>query len=141
MFKKLSLLIIISLLLGSNIYLYTKTEKLDYDILVGTPVKGEDESIGSNFLNSKPISNKDDFNTLIFYLMDATSIDKPKICENLPDSIITFNDWENGIQYYEINIWINKNSLIIGTIGEESSYKIIENNRAEEILNIIEKYK
>ena len=139
MYKKLSLLLIISLLIG-NIYLYTKIQKLDYDIVIGVPVVGENGDIANNFLNSKPISNKDDFNSLIFSLIDATSINKPIICENLPNSIITINDRENAIQYYDAYVWIDGTSLIIGTIEENPIYKIIDTNNSQKILKIIEKY-
>lgn len=119
--------------------MYTKTEKLDYDIIVGIPVRGEDGSGARNFLNAKPVSDKSEFNSLIFSFMDATSIDKPKVCESLPNSIIAFKDRKYGIQYY--NIWIDGKSLIIGTTGEQPKYKMIEDARAQEILKIIEKYR
>lgn len=141
MYKKVLLTIAIVLLVFGNIYLSTKTEKLDYDITVGIPVRGEDGSVASNFLNAKPVLDKSESNSLIFYFMDATSIDKPEICENLPNLVIKFNDSKDGIQYYKVNVWIDGNSLIIGTTGEQPKYKIIDNGREEEILKIIEKYR
>ena len=69
--------------------------------------------------------------------MDSVSIDKPKVCENPPDWVMSFNDRKDGIQYYTANFWINNNSLIIKSNGDESNYKIIESDRAQEILKIL----
>ncbi|SCK03386.1 Uncharacterised protein [uncultured Clostridium sp.] len=140
MYKKIGIIVLILVLALGNVYFYTKIDKLDYDIIIGTTVIGENSDIAINFSKSKPISNKDDFNSIVFSLMDSVSIDKPKICENPPDSVITFNDRKDGIQYYTANIWINNNSLIIKSNGNESTYKIIEADRAQEIIKIIKKY-
>lgn len=140
MYKKIGIIILIIFLALGNVYFYTKTDKLDYDIIIGNTVIGENSDVAINFSKSKPISNKDDFNSIVFSLMDSVSIDKPKICENPPDSVITFNDRKNGIQYYTANFWINNNILIVQSNGNESNYKIIEADRAQEIIKIIKKY-
>jgi len=136
------LIILIITLILNTIYLYTKFNKSNYDINIATPVVSENGNTGINYLNFKPISNEDDFNLITFYIMDADFISKPKICENIPNLIITFYNKQSKIEYYKVNIWINGDSLIIkGDNERENNYKLIESNRSKDIIKIIEKYK
>ena len=122
-------IIIIILLIISfvgNFILYNKSKKLDYDILIGIPVMGRGEytTIGTNFTKSKPLSDKSEASNLIFSLMKATNIKKPEICNELPNASIQFYDCENNISYYDINIWITEDYIII---ENENKYKKIDN--------------
>lgn len=140
--KKSIMIILIITLILNTVYLYTKINKSNYDINIATPVVSENGNTGINYLNFKPISNEDDFNLITFYIMDADFISKPKICENIPNSIITFYNKQSKIEYYKVNIWINGDSLIIkGDNERENNYKLIESNRSKDIIKIIEKYK
>lgn len=143
MHKKIGIIILIVLLILSNIFLYSKVNKSDYDIKIGVPtISKNDNNLAINFSNFKPISNKDEFNLITFYLIDANLIDKPKICENIPNWVITLNNKKDKIQYYTAYIWIDKNSLIIKSNNEqENDYKVIKDYKAKDIIKIIEKYK
>ena len=143
MFKKIATIILVIFLTLSNIFLYSKVNKSDYDIKIGTPTVSEnDNNLAINFSNFKPISNKDEFNLITFYLIDAISIDKPQICDNIPNWVITFNNKKDKIQYYTAYIWIDGNSLIIKSNNEEENdYKIIKDINAETVIKIIEKYR
>lgn len=143
MYKKIGTLIIVVLLILSNIFLYSKVNKSDYDIKIGIPTVSEnDNSLAIDFSNFKPISNKDEFNLITFYLIDANSIDKPKVCENTPNWVITLNNQKNKIQYYTAYIWLDGNSLIIKPNNQQKNdYKVIEDFKAKDIIEIIEKYK
>lgn len=138
--KTILIPLFIILLVFGNIYFYSNSQKLAYNIVIGTPVKGESGDIGNNFSDSSPISDKDEFNTLIFSIMDATSVNRPTICETLPNATIMFNDYKYGIQYYSINVWVRNNSVFIETTGDKSTYKIINSSRCQDFLNIIQKY-
>ena len=90
--------------------------------------KGEYPTIGVNFTKSKPLSDKNEANNLIFSLMEATTIKKPEICDELPNASIQFYDWKNNISYYNINIWIDKDCIIIEDENKgETKYKKIDN--------------
>ncbi|MFQ8921906.1 MAG: hypothetical protein ACLR60_08435 [Clostridium paraputrificum] len=138
MYKKAGAIILIAILISSNMYLYNKIKKADYDITIGIPVISENNDTAINFSDFNFISNKDEFNMITFYLMDAQIIDKPKVCDNTPNLVLTFNNNKDKIQYYKINIWINENSLIV---KGNNDYKLIESNRSKDIIEIIKKYK
>lgn len=124
-----------------NVYFYSKTEKLDYSILIGTPSGNGNTVERTDF--SKPLSDKDEASEIIFTLMNCDSIDKPKICERLPDSTIWFNSWDVGITYFVVNLWVDGNDIIVESNVNSSTpwYRKITGDRAIGMKNIIEKYK
>lgn len=141
MHKKIFFIILTALLVLSSVYFYKKTEKLDYAIRIGTPV-GSGSSIDRTDF-AKPLSDKGEANILIFSLMDSISIDKPKICEKLPDSTIWFDDWNVGATYFIVNLWVDDNAIIVETDvhSPEPTFKEIVGDRATELKKIIDKYK
>lgn len=140
MYKKVLFIIFIALLLG-NIYFYNKTEKLDYAITIGKPVGKYSATTGVDGVDFyEPVTDREEANLLIFSFMKGVSIDKPKICENLPDLTIVFNDWEKNIAYYQVNLWVDGDSVVITNDGYEPEYKIINDGGAVEIKKIIEMY-
>lgn len=73
--------------------------------------------------------------------MDAVSIDKPKVCEKIPDLAIWFSDRKEGITYYIVNLWVDENALVIETDGEQPKYKLIDGSKALELKKILKRYK
>lgn len=138
MYKKILIVISIALLLG-NIYFYNKTENLDYAITIGVPTGSDYSSMGIDYY--EPLTDKDEANLLIFSLMDGVSIDKPKVCKELPNLAIMFSDWKKNISYYKVYLWINGNDVVIASDESQPKYKIIDDSRAIEVKKIIEKYK
>lgn len=141
MYKKVLIGIVIVLLVCGNIYFYNQSQKLDYRIMMGVPVTGQGDypSTGINFYD-EPLSDRDDANLLILSFMDGVSVDKPKVCEKLPNLTVVFNDWKKNISYYQVNLWIDGDKVIIGTNTHESKYKIIDSSQAIELKKIIERY-
>lgn len=141
MYKKILLALLVALLILGNVYFYNKTEKIDYAIKIGTP-SGSGSSVERTDF-SKPLSDKDEANALIFSLMDGISIDKPKVCEKLPNSTIWFDDWNIGATYFIVNLWVDENDIIVETNVNSSAptYKKIIGDRATSINNLINKYK
>lgn len=140
MYKKVLLVIFIVLLVLGNIYFYNQAKKLDYAITIGKPVGSNYQTMGVNFY--EPLSDRDDANLLIFSLMDGVSVDKPKVFEELPNLTVWFNDWEKNTSYYQANLWINENSIIIETNrhGDQPKYKIIDSSKSSELKKLIKKY-
>ena len=144
MYKKVLLVTFIVLLVLGNIFFYNQTQKLDYSITIGIPIMGEGTypSMGIDFYD-EPLSDRNEANLLIFSFMNAVSIDKPKVCEELPNLTVWINDWKNGISYYQVNLWLNENSIIIESdeCGEEPKYKIIDGSNVTELKKVFERYK
>lgn len=141
MYKKVLFVIFIALLVLGNIYFYNKTEKLDYAITIGKPVGNYSATTGVDGVDFyEPVTDREEANLLIFSFMNGVSIDKPKICENLPDLTIVFNDWKKNIAYYQVNLWVDGDSVVIANDGNEPEYKIINNGREVELKKIIERY-
>ena len=138
--KNIVLFLLISLLVLSNGYLYTKIKKLDYAIMIGTQFVDDNAQVKTIF--SKPLSDKNEFTTVIFTLMDGQSIDKPEVCEKLADSTIFFNDWDFEVTYCTVNLWFDGNDIIIeNNVNSKSpNYRKISGDRATELKRIIEKY-
>lgn len=141
MYKKILIVISIALLVLGNIYFYNKTENLDYAITIGVPTGNDYSTMGIDYYEPLTDKDKDEANLLIFSLMDGVSIDKPKVCEELPNVAIMFSDWKNNISYYKVYLWINGNDVVIASDEFQPKYKIIDDSRAIEIKKIIEKYK
>lgn len=139
MYKKVFIIIVTILLVAGNIYFYNQSKKLDYRITVGKPVGNDYATMGID-LYDKPLSNKDEYNLLIFSLINGTYIEKPEVCEKLPDLQISFNDWEENIEYSIVNFWINEDSVVIELNGQKPDYRIIEGSRATDLKKIIERY-
>lgn len=114
---------------------------MDYSIIIGT-ISGTNNTL-EKIDFSNPLSNKDDANLIIFPLMRAESIEKPEICEGLPDSTIYFNSWNEGVTYSIFYLWFNENNFIIenNVNSETPIYKKITDFDAEEFKKIIDKYK
>ncbi len=133
--KVLSLVVIFGMFF---IYLYYAHNPLDYSVMIGRPITTENNSIakGVDFTNSISLSNKQDVNRLIFPLMDAISIPKPELCENIHDATLWISDSKEGITYYQINIWLGEKSIVIerdtGTLPlqykkiQDTQYQIFE---------------
>ena len=138
--KVFTILLIISLSF-SNIYLFNKNKKLDYSILIGTPSTVYENIERTDF--SSPLDNKDELNLIIFPLISAESIEKPDISKTLPYSTIHFNDWDKGICYFIVDIWIDKDDVIIGinTNSDNTTYKKLTNSDLTDFKNILEKYR
>ncbi len=141
MVKKILFVIFIALLVLGNIYFYSKTEKLDYAITIGKPVGKYSKTTGvDGVVFYEPVTDKGEANLLIFSFMKGVSIDKPKKCENLPDLTVVFNDWEKNIAYYQVNLWVDGDNVVIANDGPGPEYKMINNGRAVELKKIIERY-
>ena len=140
MYKKILILIIIIVLGIGNIYFYKQSKKLVYDINIGVPVDVEGETYGIDFYET--LSDRDEANLLIFSFMSGVSIEKPKVCEELPKLTVWFSEWEKGITYRQVNMWIDNDKVIIETDvnSEMPNYRMIDGNRAEDLKKIIEKY-
>lgn len=123
--KKILIFISIIILFIGNIYFINKSQKLDYEILIGIPIKGENsDTICVNLSKSKPLNNRNEINIIIFSLMNASSIEKSELSKSIRGSTIWINDSKEGITYYKINFWINENSIIIENENEtKTEYK------------------
>ncbi|WP_312653653.1 hypothetical protein [Proteiniclasticum sp.] len=135
MFKKVLITILVILLGLSNIFLYTTRDKMDYDIIIGTPgTEGTDLSV--------PISDKNEASMLIFSLMNSESIAQPEITEDKPDSIIWINDSKEGFSYTTVSLWIDGSGIILGTNVDTDYplYKELSSGRAADMIQIIRKY-
>ncbi len=135
MFKKVLITLLVILLGLSNIFLYTTRDKMDYDIIIGTPgTEGTDLSV--------PISDKNEASMLIFSLMNSESIAQPEITEDKPDSIIWINDSKEGFSYTTASLWIDGSGIILGTNVDSDYplYKELSGGRAADMIQIIRKY-
>ena len=139
--KKILTAILVIVLIISNAYFIYESQKSDYEILIGVPVKGEDDSAAVNYQKSKPLTEKEDRNTVLFSLLQARSIEKPEITEQLADAVIAISDPQANISYAQISLWVDESSIIAETGDEElPDYKeITDNSYADELRNIIEK--
>ena len=68
---------------------------------------------------SKPLTEKEDRNTVLFSLLQARSIEKPKIMEQLADAVIMIGDPQAGISYAQITLWVDESSIIAETGDED----------------------
>ncbi|GEM_PF-2050944 len=113
--KKISVLVLVIIFGMFFVYIYGEHNPLDYSVMIGRPVTSENHSMvnGVDFTNSTSLSNKQDINKLIFSLMDAVSIPKPELSENIPDATLWISDSSEGITYYKTNIWIGEKAIVI----------------------------
>lgn len=139
--KKILTAILVIVLIISNVYLLYESQKSDYEISIGVPVKGEDDSAAVDYQKSKPLTEKEDRNIVLFSLLQARSIEKPKITEQLADAVIMIGDPQADVSYAQITLWVDESSIIAETgDGELPDYKeIAGNSYADELRNIIEK--
>ena len=139
--KKILTAILVIVLIISNAYFIYESQKSDYEILIGVPVKGEDDSAAVDYQKSNPIQEKEDRNTVLFSLLKARSIEKPEITEQLADAVIAISDPQANISYAQISLWVDESSIIAETEDEElpDFKEIADNSYADELRNIIEK--
>lgn len=100
----------ILLLLGTNCYFFNENKKPDNNILIGVPINGVN---GARTEFSEPIKEKDDSNLIQLALMNAISIDKPKIADKLPDATIMINDRDVGVSYLSVDVWFDNKKLFL----------------------------
>lgn len=132
----------ILLLLGTNCYFFNENKKPDNNILIGVPINGVN---GARTEFSEPIKEKDDSNLIQLALMNAISIDKPKIADKLPDATIMINDRDVGVSYLSVDVWFDNEKAIfslggIDSFTSEARYKETVGDFGEEIINCISKY-
>ena len=138
--RKILIIFLIILLILSNGYFILKSQKLDYDILIGIPVKSKtNNTIAVDFSKSQPLEKKREMNIVIFSFMNADSVEVDESVEDLPDAIIWVSDPEEKITYYRACIWLDDNAVIFKIEDESSSeYKKIDNTYyASELKHII----
>lgn len=147
MYKKILIAIIIIVLGLGNVYFYNKSKKLDYAIRIGTPTEGYIVKEDGNFPSTgidfyEPLSDRNEANILLFSLLNSVSVEKPKVCETLPNLVVYISEWKNGVTYYQVSMWIDDDTVIIKTDIDdtESKYKAISGTRASDLKNLIEKY-
>ena len=83
--------------------------------MIGVPGKGEDDSAAVDYQKLKSLTEKGDRNTVLFSLLQARSIEKPKIMEQLADAVIRIGDPQAGISYAQITLWVDESSIIAET--------------------------
>lgn len=137
-----TIVVSILVLLWSNLYFFNENTKPDNNILIGIPIDGVN---GARTEFSEPIKEKDDSNLIQLALMNAISIDKPKIADKLPDATIMINDRDIGVSYLSVDVWFDNEKAIFSLGGRDSStsearYKEIVGDFGEEIINCISKY-
>ncbi|BFK80927.1 hypothetical protein I3900191A7_10720 [Clostridium baratii] len=137
-----TIVVSILVLLWSNLYFFNENTKPDNNILIGIPIDGVN---GARTEFSEPIKEKDDSNLIQLALMNAISIDKPKIADKLPDATIMINDRDVGVSYLSVDVWFDNEKAIFSLGGIDSStsearYKEIVGDFGEEIINCISKY-
>lgn len=137
-----TIVVSILVLLWSNLYFFNENTKPDNNILIGVPINGVN---GARTEFSEPIKEKDDSNLIQLALMNAISIDKPKIADKLPDATIMINDRDIGVSYLSVDVWFDNEKAIFSLGGIDSStsearYKEIVGDFGEEIINCISKY-
>ena len=137
-----TIVVSILVLLWSNLYFFNENTKPDNNILIGVPINGVN---GARTEFSEPIKEKDDSNLIQLALMNAISIDKPKIADKLPDATIMINDRDVGVSYLSVDVWFDNEKAIFSLGGRDSStsearYKETVGDFGEEIINCISKY-
>ncbi|GAA0858560.1 hypothetical protein GCM10008916_16920 [Clostridium nitritogenes] len=137
-----TIVVSILVLLWSNLYFFNENTKPDNNILIGVPINGVN---GARTEFSEPIKEKDDSNLIQLALMNAISIDKPKIADKLPDATIMINDRDVGVSYLSVDVWFDNEKAIFSLGGIDSStsearYKETVGDFGEEIINCISKY-
>lgn len=137
-----TIVVSILVLLWSNLYFFNENTKPDNNILIGVPINGVN---GARTEFSEPIKEKDDSNLIQLALMNAISIDKPKIADKLPDATIMINDRDIGVSYLSVDVWFDNEKAIFSLGGRDSStsearYKETVGDFGEEIINCISKY-
>ncbi|WP_338626600.1 DUF4825 domain-containing protein [Clostridium baratii] len=137
-----TIVVSILVLLWSNLYFFNENTKPDNNILIGVPINGVN---GARTEFSEPIKEKDDSNLIQLALMNAISIDKPKIADKLPDATIMINDRDIGVSYLSVDVWFDNEKAIFSLGGIDSStsearYKETVGDFGEGIINCISKY-
>ena len=137
-----TIVVSILVLLWSNLYFFNENTKPDNNILIGVPINGVN---GARTEFSEPIKEKDDSNLIQLALMNAISIDKPKIADKLPDATIMINDRDVGVSYLSVDVWFDNEKAIFSLGGIDSStsearYKETVGDFGEGIINCISKY-
>lgn len=139
MFARLLIICIGIILILGNIYLYSKTEKIDYSIQIGTPIS-EDSIEFSN-----PIKNKNDAHTVFFSLINSISIDPPPVVNKTPDAVLKIDSRDLELTYSMIYIWINDDNNVIFKMSENSTssplYKSTTGIWGKNIKELIDNYK
>lgn len=128
------------ILISGNIYFYSKTEKIDYFIQIGTPISKD--SIDFN----NPIKNKDDAHTILFALINSTSINPPPVVNKLPDAVFKIDSRDIGLTYAMIYAWINDDDdSVIFKMSETNNssplYKSTIGTWGKDIKQLISNYK
>ena len=138
--KKIRTVILIILLIISNIYFIIQSQKLDYDILIGVPTKGEDDysdTVSGDFTNSKPLKEKDDVATELSSLINSSPIEKSQINDQVPDAVMFWGKSQSNIAYKTM-FWLNESSIIFTTEnGENHEYRKIDESYVTKLKNII----
>ena len=66
--KKILTAILVIVLIISNAYFIYESQKSDYEIWIGVPVKGEDDSAAVDYQKSKPLKEKEHGIPILFFL-------------------------------------------------------------------------
>ena len=127
------------MLSGVSFYFFKESKKPDYKLLIGYYVK-EDAKLFSH-----PITDKDDYRSILFLFINATSIERPDIIDKLPDASIAINDSKMGLGYLDADLWFDNDKIIIALGSKFSTYYEYKEINGEQgksyIESLISKYK
>lgn len=130
---------VLLVLLGGCIYFYNKSKNLEFNVLIGTPTSDVLTVYGDKVKDNEVVD------LINLGLINAVSIEKPKIANNLPNAtFLIFKDKPGyGSLHYEL--WIENNQVIAGIGNKETTgkreYKKIVDSFNEDFINLISKYK
>lgn len=125
-------MVIILGLVAGNVYFINESRKPPYPMMIGRLVRVDRIDFGD------VIKSKEDVHDITFALIDARSIEKPEVSNNLPDATLWINDWHIGVTWRIVDVWFDGDEVIFGS--RDKNYKTIIGNQGERIKEIIFKY-
>lgn len=99
----------------------------DVKIVIGFPVPVEGTTFGVDYTNSKPISDRQTVNRILFAMLSGKSLAGSAVPNTLPDAVMMVQPKGENLAYI-FSVWVDQNSVIyaMGTGDEATEYRVID---------------
>ncbi len=134
--------ILILLLLCSNLYLILRPDEdpADYRITFARVVTNDSSEV--SFIDSEPLTDKDEIDAVIFALMHAEVTEPPEVVKAPADTSLWIGSVQSGIAYIQAKLWLYEGKIIYCPIGDDQPiYRVIDAPYyAEQLTKLAQKY-
>lgn len=131
-FKKYCIFLALFAAAAALILLFVKCNEADVTIVIGFPAENAADAV--DYTRSKPISDRQTVNHILFALLSGKSLAGPAAPDTPPDAVMMIQSKKENLAY-QFSVWVDQTNVIyaMGTGSEAAEYRVTGSLSDEEL--------